>query len=197
MTLISDRSEAAALILCVVLQLASVGTFQVLKLPLGFIRVLEWVSWNLTVCACSHFTVRKCINSLLNRKVVCVVMVIRFKTVSLSLVTKFLTSVVVFLAPALSCPPRWETLNAVYSVPPWLHGSRLCYSSLTTTRQKKPRCSFLWMPRANNVRFAPVHKNAPFYPEWNQSLITFFCLAAVCRLWCLFHSAEKPRGKKR
>lgn len=30
-------------------QLASVGTFQVLKLPLGFIRVLEWVSWNLDV----------------------------------------------------------------------------------------------------------------------------------------------------
>lgn len=26
-------------------QLVSAGTFQVLKLPLGFIRVLEWVSW--------------------------------------------------------------------------------------------------------------------------------------------------------
>lgn len=28
------------------LQIASMGTFQVLKLPLGFIRVLEWVSCN-------------------------------------------------------------------------------------------------------------------------------------------------------
>lgn len=26
------------------LQIVSLGTFQVLKLPLGFIRVLEWVS---------------------------------------------------------------------------------------------------------------------------------------------------------
>lgn len=32
--------------LCVRLQIASMGTFQVLKLPLGFIRVLEWVSCN-------------------------------------------------------------------------------------------------------------------------------------------------------
>lgn len=37
---------ASVFILCALLQLASVGTFQVLKLPLGFIRVLEWVSCN-------------------------------------------------------------------------------------------------------------------------------------------------------
>lgn len=34
---------------CVRLQIASMGTFQVLKLPLGFIRVLEWVSCNFYV----------------------------------------------------------------------------------------------------------------------------------------------------
>lgn len=36
-------------VLCVPMQLASTGTFQVLKLPLGFIRVLEWVSFNFDV----------------------------------------------------------------------------------------------------------------------------------------------------
>lgn len=39
------------------LQIASMGTFQVLKLPLGFIRVLEWVSCNfhlLFVCQLAH-----------------------------------------------------------------------------------------------------------------------------------------------
>lgn len=43
MSLIDGRNENPFL-LVVSLQLASAGTFQVLKLPLGFIRVLEWVS---------------------------------------------------------------------------------------------------------------------------------------------------------
>lgn len=34
------------------LQIASMGTFQVLKLPLGFIRVLEWVSCNFHLLFC-------------------------------------------------------------------------------------------------------------------------------------------------
>lgn len=45
MSLIGDLNER----LCVRLQIASMGTFQVLKLPLGFIRVLEWVSRNFYV----------------------------------------------------------------------------------------------------------------------------------------------------
>lgn len=42
---------AAHVCVCVLvrLQIASMGTFQVLKLPLGFIRVLEWVSCNFHV----------------------------------------------------------------------------------------------------------------------------------------------------
>ncbi len=59
--LIDDRNEKAFILtssLCVLMQLASVGTFQVLKLPLGFIRVLEWVSWNLNVFECSNFNMQ-------------------------------------------------------------------------------------------------------------------------------------------
>lgn len=55
----------SAIILCPIIsrQLASMGTFQVLKLPLGFIRVLEWVSWNFICFVFFPFSIASINNS--------------------------------------------------------------------------------------------------------------------------------------
>lgn len=58
--LIDDRNEKSCS--CVFMQPASVGIFQVLKLPLGFIRVLEWVSWNFNGFFCNNYAVNTLYN---------------------------------------------------------------------------------------------------------------------------------------
>lgn len=159
--------------LCVRVQLASMGTFQVLKLPLGFIRVLEWVScksgfvclfvfaWN-NLSSETHTSVKNACSVKTLSVIVWWWANIRFGLPASPWSNlNFITSVTRSfhttrdLIPAVTSSSDWKTHISVWLIAPWERLAKEARPGLSLVCVFFTRC-------ANHMYFAPFHRNAPF-----------------------------------